>query len=273
MIWGASQRRADRDRSIARLPPRPPSRRRGKHPRRCSPTALAAGPSAGWLAEKLAGVAGASFGAVGLHPLLHQLLRAPRSEASQRLKSLAAGMVVRSEEMFDLVEQTIGDVLERAQVVVVVRVRRDGDQAVVALALAVALGLLGLDDADQPRRHNAPDKRRFVHQDEHVQRVAVLTAGGGDVPEIEREDRPGRQYAAQREEAGLLVELILIAAPLRRLDDDVQVLAFGVARGQAREGVGWHTRGDLPSGNRDVTPAEHNECGSGGERANPGGGT
>src|SRR3954452_3414599 len=123
MIWGASRTRAVRDRSTARLPPRLPSRRRGKHPRRCSPIVRAAGPSAGWLAEKLAGVAGASFGAGGLHPLLHQLLPAPRPEASQRLDPLAPGLVVRSEEVLDLVEQTIGDVLERAQVVVVVRVR------------------------------------------------------------------------------------------------------------------------------------------------------
>src|SRR4051794_20025096 len=68
---------------------------------------------------------GASLGADGFHPLLDELLRAAGPEAAQRLEALAARLVVRREKVLDLVEQVAGEVLQRAQVAVVVRLCRD----------------------------------------------------------------------------------------------------------------------------------------------------
>src|SRR4051794_2001909 len=119
------------------------------------------------------------------------------------------------------------------------RVRRDGDESVVPFGLAV-LGLLGLDDPDEVRGHEAADEGRLIHQYEDVERVAVLTRGRGHEPEVEREDSPRREDAAEHEEAPLLVVFELIAVALGRLDDDIRRVGFGVESSQRGVSVVCH---------------------------------
>jgi hypothetical protein len=49
------------------------------------------------------------------------------------------------------------------------------------------------DDADEPRRHDAPDHQRFLGEHHDIDRIAVVAERSRDEPEIDRERGSGRE--------------------------------------------------------------------------------
>jgi len=76
--------------------------------------------------------------------------------------------------VLDLPEHRLPHVVERAHLGVSPRTRRHGHEPVVLHPRPVPLRLLRLEHAHQPRLDEHPGVRRVVHQDQNVERVAVL---------------------------------------------------------------------------------------------------
>jgi len=55
----------------------------------------------------------------------------------------------------------------------------DSDQAIVPLRFAI-LSLFGFDYAQQPRLDQATAERRLIHQNQHIERIAVICFRSGD---------------------------------------------------------------------------------------------
>ena len=60
-----------------------------------------------------------------------------RSTASFRFEYLSLGLVVRNEEMLDLINQVIVQVFQRSHILMNARFGGDGDQTVIALRLSL----------------------------------------------------------------------------------------------------------------------------------------
>jgi len=77
------------------------------------------------------------------------------------------------------------------------------------------------EDADRTGPHPAARKHRLVEQHERVERVAVLTERVGDEPVVGRIHGRGEEAAIEPQHVPLVVVLVLVPAPARDLDDDV----------------------------------------------------
>ena len=86
--------------------------------------------------------------------------------------------------MLDLRDEVRNSNHSLADGVMLRRVRSDGEQPIVALGLPI-LGLLGFDDTDETRRHDAPRKHRRIHQHDHVKGVTIVSTSGRDATEVE----------------------------------------------------------------------------------------
>ena len=108
-----------------------------------------------------------------LRSLNHQPTGLVGSEAVFRLERFALGGVVRHEEVLDLVDKVLVQVVEGSHVAMVAGVGGNGEQAIVALGFAF-LSLKSIKAADETRRDEAADKSRLLHQNQHVDGVAVV---------------------------------------------------------------------------------------------------
>src|SRR6478609_10091433 len=141
------------------------------------------------------------------------------SPQGEDLEVLAVEAVVRDEEALELLDERRLEVAHAAQVAALGGSVGDRDQAVVADRLATVLRLLRLDHAEQLDWHKAAGVGRPVHQDEHVEGIAVGSAGPREEPEVERKAHAGRHRGFDGECPCRGVVGELVAAPLRRLDD------------------------------------------------------
>jgi Rieske Fe-S protein len=132
------------------------------------------------------------------HPFLDQLHRLARAVTADRLEVPAFHLVVRNEEMLELLEAPLANVGEGMKLRRIERSFECGDEPVVAGRFPF-LGLVGLDHPDQAGRHNTAGKGRLVHEQQNVERVAVLAAGQGEEAEVERETGPQRQHLVKSE--------------------------------------------------------------------------
>lgn len=94
---------------------------------------------------------------------------------------------------------------------------RDSEQPVIALFFSV-FGLLAFDYSDQPSFHNAAWERRLVHQDQDIDRVAVIGFGGRNESEVVGKHHSFGQHFLQLETALFSIECIFVAAASGRLD-------------------------------------------------------
>jgi len=82
--------------------------------------------------------------------------------------------------------------------------------------------LFGFDNTDEARFDEATTESGFIHQDERVERIAILGHGPGNRAEIERENRTVRKDALKDVGFALHVEGKLASTSLRCVDDNVQ---------------------------------------------------
>src|SRR4051812_49120065 len=102
---------------------------------------------------------------------------------------------------------------------------RNCDQAIVALFLSI-FRLLSFDNPYQPRFHDASGKSWLIHQDEHIQRIAILSFGRWDEPEIVWKDHTFGKDLLEREAASFGIESVFVATALRRLNHYLNLSFF-----------------------------------------------
>ena len=135
---------------------------------------------------------------------------------AEDLDRLVLERLVRIEEVLDLDEPVRSDLLEPLDVLLVHVAKRDAQDLEVE-ALLVA----HLEPADRARPDVAAGERRLVDDQERVGVIAVTGPGPLDEPVVEVVVDRRRQDPVQPEHLGLLVELVLVAAATRDLDDDL----------------------------------------------------
>ncbi len=92
--------------------------------------------------------------------------------------------------MLDFIHELFVQITQSFDVAVRFGIGRDRDQAVVTFRFPV-FGLFGFDHAQQSGRNKATREGRFVHQEEQIERVAIIAKGSRDKAEIIGEYRPG----------------------------------------------------------------------------------
>jgi hypothetical protein len=134
--------------------------------------------------------------------------------------------------VLDLMHQVGTEIADVAGRPVHGRIRCDRQQSIVPLLLPL-LGLFRFDHADQARRHDAARIGRRVHQQEHVQRIAVIAERRRDHPEIEGEYGSDGQHPLEHECAVAWFVRKLVLGAFGRFDDHDQLVT--VERGKAVE--------------------------------------
>src|SRR5580693_9121187 len=148
--------------------------------------------------------------------------RAP--DALARLERLVHG-----EEVVDLQPVELGYVLELAQVLLPRVAGGHADDLVVA-----ALLVGHPEHPDRTAADQAAGERRLQHQDHRVERVAVLAQGAGHEAVVGRVLGRGEQRAVQADQAAVVVDLVLVPAAPRDLDQDVELHGAQYLRCSAR---------------------------------------
>src|SRR5262249_3228432 len=138
--------------------------------------------------------------------LIQKFLCTIRPTAGQWFESSSFHLVVRYEKVLNLVDSREGMKLRRG----VPRLAH-GHAAAIADRLAV-FRLLGLKNADQACGHNSAEEGGLIHEDQNVDRVAILSAARRNEAEVAGKAHALRQHFAQSPYAAALVELILVAA-------------------------------------------------------------
>src|SRR5688572_23180088 len=121
------------------------------------------------------------------------------------------GLVVRAEEMFDVVENVLRQIVNVANDRLVDR-RLDRSNEPIVTDRRSALLLCRADDPHETNVNQAAYNERRLGQDQNVESVAVLGACPGNRAEVEREGHACRQDAAELEHSKIGVELVFIPA-------------------------------------------------------------
>src|SRR6185503_12388580 len=169
-----------------------------------------------------------------LHCALEYPLRGLRPGTSRHDEPPALRLVVRTEEMLDLSQLLLGQRFHVTNDGLVHRRLDHAEQPIVADRLA-ALSLLRADDADEVNQNQASREQRCFIQHHDVQGIAVLCARARNRAEIEWERHARRQYPAELEQPNLGIELVLVAAGARRIDDDADQPRVRIVRSQVHE--------------------------------------
>ncbi len=96
--------------------------------------------------------------------------------------------------MLDLLEQLIRQIAQLAKVGLAAGMHGHRDEPIILLRLPF-LGLPGKDDPNKPRPDKAADKGRRIHEQQHVQRIAVAASGARYETEFEWKNRSRRHGA------------------------------------------------------------------------------
>src|SRR4051794_9306752 len=83
-------------------------------------------------------------------------------------------------------------------------------------------GLARFDYSNQPRRNEAAGKRRFFHQQQNVERIAIFAECSGNEPEVEWKYRARWKNFFQFKKAKTPVEIVFITRAFGGFDNDVK---------------------------------------------------
>src|SRR4051812_11084448 len=143
---------------------------------------------------------------------LFQPLQSPRRSTNIRhLELLASALVVRDEELLHLVQDGRVEFVNRATVLMTVRMNGHCDQAVILRALAI-FGLCRLHDPNEPRRKHTAYVGGFIHQDHHIERISVFSSCRRHKSKVEWEAKSLCKQASQRESFDLRIVIELVTA-------------------------------------------------------------
>src|SRR5580693_4574972 len=126
-------------------------------------------------------------------------------------------LLVDGEEVMDLQPVELGHVLELARVVLPRVAGRDTDDLVVT-----ALLVGHPEHPDRAAADQAAGEGGLLDQDHRVERVAVLAQGVRDEAVVGRVLSRGEQRPVQADQAAFVVDLVLVPAAPRDLDQDVE---------------------------------------------------
>lgn len=88
--------------------------------------------------------------------------------------------------------------------------------------LVVAAGLVGhVEHADRAHLDADAGEERVLEQHERVERIAVVGEGVLEEAVIDGVDEPGEEHAVEEDASGLVIDLVLVPAPARDLDDGI----------------------------------------------------
>jgi len=168
----------------------------------------------------------------GLHAGVDDFAGSARAGFVLRLEFAIAQLVVVDEKTLDLLEQMRTQIPKALKVLMGLRVYCHGEQAIVPRPLFSLVLLHRLDDAEKLGPHDAPGHNRRIHQNQDVERVAILAERRRHEAEVAGKDHAFRQHGAKLKAIAFRIVVVLVAAPLRRLDDDTQ---FIVLLGEGRD--------------------------------------
>jgi hypothetical protein len=107
-----------------------------------------------------------------------QFLGSIGTMSAQWLELFVHHFVVGHKEVLDFFKQMLVEVLQRADIFVIVAMIRDGHQPVVPARLSL-FGLLGLDHTDQATGNQTAGKNRLIHEHQHIERIAIFALRTG----------------------------------------------------------------------------------------------
>ena len=138
-------------------------------------------------------------------------------------------MVVH-EERFQLFEKLVAQVADAAEIVVALIVRLHAHEPVVAHHALVPVFLLAKNGPKQTTSHDASRERRFFHEHQDVQRVAIGSECRGHEAKVVRKGHAGRQRLLELKRAERWIERKLVPAAFRRLNHDMDLVVLGTPR-------------------------------------------
>src|SRR5215471_14665922 len=114
-----------------------------------------------------------------------QPLRALRSLPTQWPELAPFESIVGNEELLHFLKELVADVVQRLKSGSIVRGVQCRQEPIIAGRLAFFY-LLRLEHAQQSHWNDAAGKSRCIHQNEHVERIAIIPSSRGDEAKIMR---------------------------------------------------------------------------------------
>ena len=133
--------------------------------------------------------------------------------------------VIVDKEVFELLDEVFGEIIEFLHVGVHVVGLRDGDEPVVADAL-LAVDLFAADNTDKAGADETAGEGGLVHEKEDVDGIAVVGESAGEETEVVGEGHAGGENLLEREDLLVGVEAIFVAASLGSFNDDLKDAIF-----------------------------------------------
>lgn len=152
---------------------------------------------------------------------------------SEQAVFLAFQLVVIDEELLDLFDPLLRQIFELIHIRVLMVGFRDRDEPIVA-GLLFAFHLLTLNHPDQTRTHGDAGEGWLIHEQENVDRIAIVSFGARQEAEIVRESHARRQNFLHHEDALFGIVSELVARTGRCLNDDLDESGFFINRFKAR---------------------------------------
>ena len=155
----------------------------------------------------------------GLPTGFHLPTRLCRTFHRQYPEGLADLLVIVHEEALEFFLEGFSQIVDVTDMCITVRTVLDTYDPVIAFVLFL-ISLFPLDDPDRPAGEAATRKSRLIHEDQRVERIAIVRLGRRHEAEVVWKLHPRRQHLGQREDSFVRIIGVLVTAPRGSLDDD-----------------------------------------------------